>query len=135
MDCNYARLLVNVSKSLFIHAHQRQLLLKAIMQLTFQDSSPGYRNDSSNRLFNMPVSAWPIRTVIRDQSKVHYCGILFPFWCGCNPSSKSSSNSSRFSERLSVDIIKIKIQFLSLNLFDTCGKNYFSYYILWIGTR
>jgi len=95
------------------------------MQVTFEDTLLGYHYDPSNRLFNMSALAWPIRTINQDQSKAHYCRIPLPFWCGSNPSSKSSSNSSRLPERLPVDIITIKIQFLSLNLHHSRVNNYF----------
>ena len=73
----------------------------------------------------MSVLVWPTGTIIQDQSKVHYGGILFHFWRGCSPSSKRSSNNSRLSPRLSVGIIKIKIQLLSLNLYHLCVDDYF----------
>jgi len=78
-----------------------------------------------NKLFNMSVSPWFTRTITQDQSKVHYYAKLFHFRRGCSPSSKRSNNNSRLSPRLSADIIKIKIQFLSLNLYHSFVNNYF----------
>ena len=78
-----------------------------------------------NKLFNMSTLAWPIRTIIHDQAKVHYCAILFHFWHGCSLSSKRSSNNSILSPRLSADVIEIIIQFLSLNLYHSFVNNYF----------
>ena len=51
--------------------------------------------------------------------------MLFLFWCGCSSSSKRCSNNSRLFPRLLADIIKIKIHFLSLNLYHSRVNNYF----------
>ena len=80
---------------------------------------------TENKFFNISASARPIRKIIQDQSRVHHCAILFCFWRAWRPSWKRSSNNSRLSRRLSAHIIKIKIQFLSLNLYHSHVDNCF----------
>jgi len=94
---------------------------RSLFNIAHQDITMTHQN----KLFNMSVSAWSTRTIIQDQSKVHYCTKLFHLGRGCSPSSKRSNNNSILPLRLLADIIKINIQFLSLNLYHSCVNNYF----------
>jgi len=88
---------MTTSKGMTHHDKQRKSskqLFKNAVQDSLSKHSPGLLIGA---IIQEHRSRQLIRTIIQEQSRVHYYLTLFYFWCGSRPSSTRSINNSRLS--------------------------------------